>query len=265
LKTFKESEFLELKSGKTKLLVKKKESFVFYATFIADEYKNLKIKKNDIVIDFGANIGDFTVKAGKLLNNTGKIIAIEPNHNNVEILKKNLELNNIKNVEIFECAITNKNGYSWLDGDDVAAEVSDIGNVNRIKTINIENLLDELNHPKNMVIKMDIEGGEKYIFKNEEFVHNIREIAMEVHGKENIETIPKILKNNNFTIKEYKTADELKNTLKFALLHPLDFMRNEKLSRYIAINGAICTFKNRKNPIPAINSDELKVIYAYKK
>lgn len=246
-------------------MVKKKEVFIFYATFIANEYKNLKIKKNDIVIDFGANIGDFTVKAGKFLDNTGKITAIEPNHENVEILKKNLELNSIKNVEIFECAITDKNSYSYLNGDDVGAKVSDIDNGNRIKTITIETLLDKLNHPKNMVIKMDIEGAEKYIFRNEEFVHNIREIAIELHGRENIETISKILQNNDFTIRKYKTIDELKNTLKFALLHPLSFMRIEKLSGYKAIKGAISTFKNKKNPIPSINNDELEIIYAFRR
>jgi len=34
-----------LKYVKIKLVVKKSESFVFYATFIADEYKDLKNKK----------------------------------------------------------------------------------------------------------------------------------------------------------------------------------------------------------------------------
>lgn len=265
MKTFEESELLKLKYGRTTLLFKKKEVFIFHSTFIVDQYHNLKIRKYDMVIDFGANIGDFTVKAGKLLDNTGKIIAIEPNHNNVEILKKNLELNNINNVEIFECAITDKNGYSYLSGDDHGAKVSNIDNGDRIKTITIENLLDKLNHPKNMVIKMDIEGAEKYIFKNEEFVHSIREIAIELHGKENIETIPKILENNNFTIKVYKITDEIKNTLKFALLHPLDFMRIEKLSGYISIKGATSTFIKKKNPMPSLNNDEWMNIYAYKK
>lgn len=246
-------------------MVKKEESFIFYATFIADEYRDLKIKKNDVVIDFGANIGDFTVKAGKLLNNTGKIIAIEPNHKNVEILKKNLELNNIKNVVIYESAITDKNGYSYLSGDGVAAEVLDNDNGYRIKTICIEDLMDKLDNPKNLVIKMDIEGSEKYIFKNKDFVNNIKEIAMELHGKENIETITKILQNNNFHIKKYKTKDELINALRFALLHPLNFIRIEKSSGYIAIKGAISTFKNKNNPIPSINNDKLMVIYAYRK
>jgi hypothetical protein len=63
-----QNEYLTLKYGNIKLIVKKSEAFVFYATFIANEYKDLKIRKNDVVIDFGANIGDFIVKAGKKLN-----------------------------------------------------------------------------------------------------------------------------------------------------------------------------------------------------
>jgi len=259
---FGNSKTLLLRSGKTNLMVKKEEAFIFYATFIADEYKLLNIRENDIIIDFGANIGDFTFKVGRLLHNTGKIIAIVPNHNNVEILKKNLELNNIKNVKIIECAITDKNSYSYLKGDDVGAEVSDIEGGTRVKTISIENLLDILDHPKNIVVKMDIEGGEKYIFTNDEFVDSIREIAVELQGKENIGTIPKILEANNFIIRKYETKDEIKNTIKFALLHPLIFIRAEKLSGYIAINGAISTLKNKTNPIPSINNDELEVIYA---
>ena len=88
---------------------------------------------------------------------------------------------------------------------------------------------------------------------------------MEMHGKENIQNIPKILENNNLIIKKYTAYDEFKNTLNSVLLHSLDFMKIEKLSGYIAINGAISTFKNKKNPVPSINNNELEVIYAYKK
>jgi len=57
--------YLTMKYGKIKLVIRKSKSFVFCATFIADEYKDLKIRKNDIVIDFGANIGDFLLKLEK--------------------------------------------------------------------------------------------------------------------------------------------------------------------------------------------------------
>jgi len=36
------NEYLTLKYGKIKLVVKKAESFVFYATYLADEFKDLK-------------------------------------------------------------------------------------------------------------------------------------------------------------------------------------------------------------------------------
>jgi len=255
------NEYLTLKYGKIKLVVKKSESFVFYATFIADEYKDLKIRKNDIVIDFGANIGDFTVKAGKKLNGTGKIIAIEPNHENVELLKENLKLNKINNVEILECAITDKDGYSYLFGNDVGASVTDIDTGNKIKTMSINTLLNQLDHPKNVVVKMDIEGGERHIFKNKEFIESIREIAMELNGKENIDEIPKILRSNNFKIKKYSSKTEFKNTLKSILLHPYDFLKCEKKTNYIALKGAVGTLRGR-NPIPCINREDLMLIYA---
>lgn len=37
--------YIKLKYWKYQLIIKKEEKFVFYATFIADEYKNLQIKK----------------------------------------------------------------------------------------------------------------------------------------------------------------------------------------------------------------------------
>jgi len=255
--------YLTLKYGDIKLIVKKSEAFVFYATFIADQYKDLKIKKNDIVIDFGANIGDFTVKAGKKLNGTGKIIAIEPGHENVELLKENLKLNKINNVEILECAITDKDGYSYLSGSDHGASVNDTYSYlgNKVKTITIDTLLSELGHLKNMVVKMDIEGAERYIFKNKEFIENTREIAVELHGKENIDEIPKILRDNNFKISKYNIKTEFKNTLKSILLHPYDFLKCEKKTNYIALKGAVETLRE-KNPMPSINREDFMLIYA---
>ena len=106
-----------VKYGKIELLVRKKELFVFYATFIANENYKLKIRPGDTVLDFGANIGDFTLKASSMLRGKGRLIAIEPSHENVEILKANLEHNNIKNVEVYECAISDSDGFVYLEGE----------------------------------------------------------------------------------------------------------------------------------------------------
>ncbi len=265
MKTSKEKNFIEFKFGSIKFLVKKEYAFVFYATFIAGEYNDLKIKKRDTVLDLGANVGDFTIKASKLLKGTGKIIAIEPNHENIEILKINLELNDVKNAEIMEYAITDKDGYSYLSGDSVGAEVTDNITNQKIRTMSVNSLLEKLNHPKDIVVKMDIEGAERYFFNNQEFINSIREIVIELHGKENVETIPKILEKNNFKLKRYTFKNEFSNTLKSFLFHPIDFIRCEKMSNWTAIKGAVNTLITKRNPIPSINSEEFILIYAYRK
>ncbi|MDG7045877.1 MAG: FkbM family methyltransferase [Nitrososphaerota archaeon] len=257
-------DIVKVKYGKIQLLVKRSELFVFYATFITNEYYRLKIRPRDTVLDFGANIGDFTIKAAKQLNGTGRVIAVEPNHKNVELLKRNIELNHINNVEIYEYAVTDKNGYSYLQGDSVGATVIEDNSKTKVKTITIGDLLSQLNNPTNLVIKMDIEGGEKYAFENTKFINDIREISIELHGKENIRNISMILSKHNFIINEYTIYDEIKNTLKSIILHPLDFIRCERSTGHIAIKGLIGAIRGA-NPVPAMGGNELMLIYAYRR
>lgn len=73
-----------------------------------DIIKNI-IKEGDIVIDVGANIGFFTLFFRSLVGNTGKIIAFEPEKNNFDILKKNIEINNLQNIEIHNLGLGSEN------------------------------------------------------------------------------------------------------------------------------------------------------------
>ena len=63
----------------------------FYQVFVEKSYAFLmsKINKSDIVIDAGANIGMFSIMASILVGKTGKVIAIEPDPENLKILKRN--------------------------------------------------------------------------------------------------------------------------------------------------------------------------------
>ena len=62
----------------------------FYQVFLEKTYPNLitKIRTGDTVIDAGANIGMFTVIASLLAGDGGHVIAIEPDPQNLKILKK---------------------------------------------------------------------------------------------------------------------------------------------------------------------------------
>ena len=84
---------LELKTGKI---------FEKFETELAKK----EIKRNDIVLDIGANIGYFTLIFSKLVGDNGKVYAFEPEPNNFAILKKNIEINNIHNVILIQKAIS---------------------------------------------------------------------------------------------------------------------------------------------------------------
>ena len=259
-------QLVKVKYGKIELLLRKKELFVFYATFVANENYKLKIRPGDTVLDFGANVGDFTVKAASMLKDNGRLIAIEPSHENVEILKANLELNNVKNVEIYECAMTDSDGFVYLEGKgSVGSHIISEGGEqrDRVKAYSIETFLAEsdLINQKNLVVKMDIEGAEKYVLRSRKFKENMREISMEIHGNENVKNIPKILAGEGFKLSEYKTLDEIKETIKAIILHPVDFLKLEKKSDYLAFKGFLRSIYSN-NPVPSISSPELKMVYA---
>lgn len=77
------------------------------------------IKKGDIVIDCGANIGYYSLLFSKLVGESGKVFAFEPEPTNFFLLQKNLKENNITNVKALNLAVSDKEGESvlFLDKD----------------------------------------------------------------------------------------------------------------------------------------------------
>src|SRR5919109_1742357 len=86
-----------------------KYNFEFYCRKNKDDFKIMTIHEQDIidhfipnerdfVVDVGAHIGLYTIIASKRVGPKGKVIAIEVDPNNFEILKRNIEFNNLTNV-----------------------------------------------------------------------------------------------------------------------------------------------------------------------
>jgi len=67
------------------------------------------VKKNDVVIEAGANLGSETLLLSKLVGN-GTVYGFEPNPHTFERLGMNVSINNLANVKIFDCALGEKNG-----------------------------------------------------------------------------------------------------------------------------------------------------------
>ena len=259
------NETIELKNGNIRILVKKEEAFVYYATFVAGEYNDLQLKPTDLVIDAGANIGDFTIKAAKIVNK-GRVIAIEPNPRNLEILHKNIMLNKLNNVEILPRALSNTTGLVSFSGESVSASIMKGDESSpKVQTVTIDEIMKTFyREGGGVVLKMDIEGAEELVFTDPAFLEGVREISMELHGEKNIQSIPTILKKHGFQIKEFGFSHELKNTAFFIVKHPLSFINAEHKSNYTAIRGFLNLFRGT-NPVPSVGSNQLKVIYAWRK
>ena len=70
--------------------------------------RNFSPKEGDVVIDVGAHIGPYTLKASKRVGLNGKIIAIEADPENFDILNRNIQLNKLTNVIALNYAVYSK-------------------------------------------------------------------------------------------------------------------------------------------------------------
>jgi len=168
--------------------------------FINSNYfKHHGLNSGETVVDAGANIGGFVVQAAQKVGSTGKIYAIEPDKENLITLRKNLELNNIKNCEIIEVGLWSEKKtmeffISHRPGEHTLINYE--GNphfvkkeVQTLKCEKFDDIVKEYNISKVDYFKMDIEGAEIEALKGaKDFLTNNNpflfiEAAHEVDGQ----------------------------------------------------------------------------------
>ena len=134
------------------------------------------VKNGDVVVDLGANIGYFSLLASRLTGSQGKVFSFEPEPRNYSYLQKNIELNNYKQNQAFQKAVSDKDGVTELficdydtghhtinrqDGIEAYSRGRTIKEESiEIETVTLDNFLKEKTD-KVDVIKMDVEGAEE--------------------------------------------------------------------------------------------------------
>jgi FkbM family methyltransferase len=129
------------------------------------------VKKGDMVLDIGANIGYYTLLFAKLVGEEGRVFAFEPDVDNFILLRKNVELNGYKNVLIEQKAVSDRNERINLYLSQNNAGVRRIFKLNddkckyktdRIDEVNAIRLDDYFKNYSNRIdfIKIDVEGAE---------------------------------------------------------------------------------------------------------
>lgn len=131
---------------------------------------DFQIEPNWNVFDIGANRGYFTVYAAQKASR-GHVTSFEPLQENVAYLKKNNQINNLKNVTVVPKAVSTTNGttsfyVSSKSGSHsmVSRSVSKVREI-EVETIAIRDVLENLESPIDL-LKVDIEGGELDVLTN---------------------------------------------------------------------------------------------------
>ena len=140
----------------------------------------LSLKPTQTWLDLGGNIGTFAVLAGKQCK---KVYSFEPEPDNFKLLKKNIKVNKLKNVQAFHSAVTQsgtqqqlylRNGiYNKYQHTMIPSKKNHSINVNNAAFQDIISKYTDIN-----CIKLDIEGSEMDILENNEF-KNINIIVFE--------------------------------------------------------------------------------------
>lgn len=139
-----------------------------------------------IIIDCGANIG-----IGSLYFNykfpKAKIIAIEPENENYEMLLKNTK--NIKNIECLNTGLWSKECYlEIVEGGNITSSGFIVQECekkeNSMKAESINSLIKKYSIEEIDILKIDIEGAEKELFsENIEWLSKVKILIIELHDR----------------------------------------------------------------------------------
>ena len=160
---------------------------VFREIFMEKEYDIEVPHKVKYIVDGGANIGVSTLYF-KLKYPEAVIIAVEPEKNNFKLLLKNTSN---------KSDITCLNAGIWFENVNVSVKKSDkfgewgfqIEPTNTIsdesiQSYSINNIMDAYNLPVIDILKLDIEGAERILFKSDNprnWINKCKLIIIELH------------------------------------------------------------------------------------
>lgn len=183
-------------------------------------------KKNSVFWDIGSNIGLYSIYASKV--NDCKTFSFEPSVYNLEILSRNIFLNNLEEkISIIPnpLGINSTIDYFYMNNPEYSSALSSFShkydqndkfmNTNfkyKILGINGSDFINKLNLPKPDYIKIDVDGAEHLIIKgfDNNVFENLSEILIEINEKlsSKLDLIETILSKKNFVLESKYYFDD---------------------------------------------------------
>lgn len=191
----------------------------------------LKAYKPNVLVDIGANIGLSSLALAESIPTLKKVIGVEAEQENFKVLRQNYNLwsgsLNIDFVSIY--GVASANGLPAIVASALPGGVSASGtfmfansntentepirrSINFGPSIKVSDMLSHLHPSDKVIVKVDIEGGEQYLFdSSDNWLERIAFLTIELHDRFGLpnssRTVFNLLASSNFAV--YPREDTL--------------------------------------------------------
>ena len=198
---------------------------IYYIERKETEYFKRILKRGDIVVDVGAHIGYYTLISGARVGKEGHVYSFEPNPETFKRLKRNVQLNNLNNISLYNIGLSDKEEFLTLNlptsintgtaGITIPENFS--GKSLKVKAIPLDKFIEKNNIKKVDIIKIDVEGAEIKVLKG--MMETIRKfkpkIFIEINNKKlkaagfSKEEVYNLLKKENYKAFQIVNKDKI--------------------------------------------------------
>jgi len=185
------------------------------AQFVAEAYeyafrRYFEEITQGVFVDVGANIGKYTIKVARQVGDNGRVISIEPESYNFEMLKANIKLNKLSNVTPLNVACWNKNeklrlylSPSYVSTGDHSLKNPVSMDFVEVSALKLDDILKHLEIDHVDFIKIDAEGADGEVLEGAEKTiarNPYLKIVFEATNEDNLAKCQEVLGRYGFTI-----------------------------------------------------------------
>ncbi len=144
------------------------------------------VARHGTIVDIGAHIGLFSLFASKVLQ-ANRIISVEPDSANFELLSKNISANHVENASLVKAAIAGESGekriYNTSSNTGGHSLYARGVSSTAVRTVSLTELFKASSISDCSLLKMDCEGAEMEILENapDKLLRNVSAISLEYH------------------------------------------------------------------------------------
>jgi len=182
------------------LWVSIKDVLVYEDYEFLDKFRLSRLPSDATVLDAGAFVGLYTLKASRYAK---RVVSLEPSEQNYRYLESNIMLNGADNVEPRQVALSSKAGFSRFSQSGTTSTLSE-GGQQAVETTTLDDVVESVGHVD--LLKLDIEGSEYEVFAaSRSALREIAKITAEIHiytgaHKRGLERLITSLGENGFEV-----------------------------------------------------------------